>query len=182
MRAQLICWHQCVAGYNILARHHTAIQSWQFSYLLTAMSGWVQYFSWSPSSHPVMSAQLIFSKQCLAGHNILADHHSAIQSWQLSCLLTAMCGWVQYFRWSPYCHPVMTAQLISSQQCVSGYNILTGHHAAIQSWQLSYLLTAMCGWIQYFSWSPNIHPVMTAQLIYSLTAVCGWVQYFSWSI
>ena len=249
MTAQLISSQKCMAGYNILAGHHTAVQSWQLSaHLLTAMCGWIQYFSWSLYSHPVITAQLIclqqcvagynilaghhlaiqsgqlwsathsqqymagnnilvghhtaiqswqlsssthsqqcvagynilvghhtaipswqlssstHSQQCVAGYNILAGHHTAIHSWQFSYLLTAMCCWVQYFSWSPSSHPVMTAQLICSKQCVAGYNILAGHHSAIQSWQLNSLLTSMCGWVQYFSWSPYSHPVMTAQL------------------
>ena len=262
MTAQFICSLQYVAGYNILAGHLTADQSWQLSaHLLTAICGWIQYFSlspyshpvmaaqlsahsnlwlgqyfsWTPYSHPVVTAQLIcsqqyvsgynilaghhiaiqswqlssttHSQQCLAGFNILAVHHTAIQSWQLSYLLISIWGWVQYFSWSPYSHPVMTPQLISSQQCVSGYNILAGHHTAIQSWQLSssahsyvwlstifllvtlqpsshdtpaHLLIAMCSWIQYFSWSLYSHPVMTAQLICS--QMHGWVQYLSWSL
>ena len=166
MTAQLICSQQCVAGYNILAGHYTAIQSWEISYLLTVMCGWVQYFSWSPYSYPVMTAQLICSQQCVAWYNILAGHYTAIQSWEISYLLTVMCGWVQYFSWSPYSHPVMTAQLICSQQCVAGYYNLAGYHTAIQSWQLnssthSHQYVAR---VQYFSWSPYSHPDLTAQL------------------
>ena len=142
------------------------MQSWQLS-SSTHSHQYVareQYFSSSPYSHPVLTAQHICSQQCVARYNILAGHHLAIQSWQLSYLLTSMCGQVQYFSCSPYSHPVLTAQHICSQQCVARYNILAGHHLAIQSWQLSYLLTSMCGRVQYFSWSPYSHPVMTAQL------------------
>ena len=226
MTAQLICSQQCVAVDNILAGPIQPSSHDISAHLLTLSNvGWIQYFSWSPYSHPVLTTQLICSQQCVAGYNILAGHHTAIQSWQFSYLLTAMYGWVQYFSWSPSSHPIMTAQLIcslqgvagynilaghhlaiQSHQCVAGYNILAGQHTAIQSWQLSYLLTAMCGWVQYFRWSPYTRPVMTAQLICSrnvwlgtifslvtihpsshdtsahlLTAVYGWVQYFSWS-
>ena len=131
MTPQLNCSH------NILAGNYTAIQSWYHSNLLTSMCGLGQYFSWSLYSHPVVTAQLICSQQYMAGYNILSGHHTAIQSWQLSYLLTVMYGWVQHFSWSPYNHPVMTAQLICSQQCVAGYNILAGHNTTIQSRQLS---------------------------------------------
>ena len=139
------------------------------------MCGWVQYFSWSPYSRPVMTAQLICSKQCVAGYNILAGHQTAIQSGELSSsahsnvwlgtifylvtiqlsshdssahLLTVNVWLGTIFSWSPYSHPVMTAQLICSQQCVAR--------------------------VQYFSWSPYSHPVMTAQLICSQQCVAGY--------
>ena len=90
------------------------------AHLLTAMFGWVQYFSWSPYSILVMTAQLICSKQCMAGYNILVGHHTAIQSDRSALLLTAMYGCVQYFSWSPYSHPVLNSSAICSQQYVSG--------------------------------------------------------------